>query len=189
MSCRGKSPSHTVQGETRVRGHGWTRSILQTLGMGEAGSLCPVSAAGRLSLHLQVCNNPTNVWDTGKEEASWYSLMCLLKTWMMGWMAVLESWQQYQTGGSNQCATRQDYCTEGPGQVQRRVPVVVRVGAQDIQREVGDPGLVQPGEEEGKERPLCCLQLAGGREQRKWSQTLTSGEQQQDEVQRTRPGT
>lgn len=98
-------------------------------------------------------------------------------------MAVLENWQWYQTGGSNQCAKWQDCCAEGRGQVQRRVPVMVRVGAQGVQVEVGDIGLVQPGEEEGKERYLCCLQLPGGREQRKWSQTLPSGEQQQDEMQ------
>jgi len=68
----------------RVRGRGWTRNTLKTLEMGEAGILCPVSAAGRLSLHLQVCNNQTKVWDAGKEEASQYHLMCLLTTWMTG---------------------------------------------------------------------------------------------------------
>lgn len=42
--------------------------------------------------------------------------------------------------------------------------MMVRAGAQGIHGEVGDIGLVQPGEEERKERSLCCLQPPGGRE-------------------------
>lgn len=55
--------------------------------------------------------------------------------------------------------------------------------------EVGDCGLVQPGKDERKERSLCCLQLPVGKEQRQWSQTLPSGERQQDEMQPMRFGT